>query len=337
MPVVRTLAILAFALCATGSAALAEGLPAKVDVRADKIAFFPYTNETLLAAEGHVVLRTGRRTIVGDTLRWDLQKNLLVVTGTVRVVGGPTDVDGIAYERDLATGNAFVMRVDPLPATYAVHGDDMRSAAEGPAPAGTFAAVNLDGQRPFMTGRHAVVTPNAAVRMAPVEFPTGAGPALKLPTYLYTLVQNQYIGYSAAPYASFDQPYSLFGSPASLTAAHLRYDGQNGVTEAIDERLVDENKAYAVASVLPFRDKQFDLLSYQVIRPGLQQTLSATQMFSDVYPHDILSYKLQESGKLTTETLNFNQEGASNSAEFEASNSLSCTVSVRSLPLSCSL
>jgi hypothetical protein len=316
MPVLRTLALLAFALCATNGVALAEGLPSKVDVRADRIAFYPYTNQTLLAADGHVVLHSSHRTIEGDAIRWDLQKNLLVVTGDVRIIGGPTEVTGVAYQRDLTTGNAYVMRVDPVPATYAVHGDDLRSATEGPAPSGTFASVNLDGQRPFMSGRHAIVTPNAAVRMAPVEFPTGAGPALKLPSYLYTLVQNQYIGYSAAPSASFDQPYSLFGSPASLTAAHLRYDGQNGVTEAIDERLVNQNSAYVVASVLPFRDKQFDFLSYQVIRPGLQQTLSGTHTLGANEQNDF-SYKLQESGKLLTETVQLTEFDASNSAEFD--------------------
>jgi hypothetical protein len=317
MCVGRVLSATLVALYATASVAGAESLPSKVDVRADNVAFFPYSNQTLIAADGHVVIRTGTRTISGDAARWDLLKNKLTVTGNVRVIGGPSEIDAVAYERDLTNGDAYVMKIDTVPATYAVHGDNMSSATEQAAPLGSFDAVDLDGQRPYMRSQHAVITPNGAVRMTPVDFPTGAGPALHLPTYLYTLVQNPYIAQSAAPSASFDQPYSLFGSPASLTAAHLRYDGTNGITEAIDNRLVDQNKAYLVTSVLPFRDKQFDLLSYQVIRPGLQQTLSATQMFSDIYPRDVLAYKLQESGKLTTETLQFNQEGASNSAEFD--------------------
>jgi len=313
----KVLAAAAVAVCATATLASAEGLPSKVDVRADTVAFFPYSNATLLAADGHVVIRTGTRTIVGDAMRWDLLKNRLVVTGNVRVVGGPSEVDGVAYQRDLTNGDAYVVRVEKIPATYALHGDDMTSATEGPAPSGAFDAVDLDGQRPYMRSDHAVVTPNGTVRMTPVDFPTGAGPALHLPTYLYTLVQNPYISYSAAPTASFDQPYSLFGSPASLTAAHLRYDGTNGITEAIDNRMVDGNRAYLVTSLLPFRDKQFDLLSYDVIRPGLQQTLTASHLFSNAYPQDLLSYKLQESGKLLTQTLLFNQIGASNSAEFD--------------------
>ena len=318
MPVARKLALVALAYLACVAGARADSLPARVDVRADSVAFYPYANSPLLAANGHVVVHYAKRTIAGDTLRWDLQKNLVTVTGDVQVSGGGADVNAVAYHRDLASGETYVMRVDPIPATYAVRNDEMASAVERSAPAGTFDAIDLDGQRPYMRGRHAIVTPNAGVRMTPVEFPTGAGPALKLPTYLYTLVQNQYINTSAAPGASFYQPFPLFGSPASLASAHLRYDSYNGVTEALDERLVDRDRAYLVASVLPFRDKQFDLLSYQVIRPGLQQTFGATHTFG-AYSTNIVSYKLSQSEKLLQEAVQFNAFDASNSAEFDLS------------------
>ena len=317
MSVLRKLAFAAVAWSFCTGVAFAEAMPSKVDVRADSVGFFPYANATLLAADGHVVVRTGTRTILGDAMRWDLQKNRLVVTGNVRIVGGPSEVDGVAYARNLATGEAYVVRIDPIPATFAVRYDDMSSAREGPAPPGYFDSVDLDGQRPYMRSHHAIVTPGGSVRMLPAEFPTAAGPSLTLPTYLYTLVQNQYIALSAAPAASFDQPYSLFGTPASLTAAHLRYDSTNGVTEALDNRLVDGNKAYLVTSVLPFRDSQFDLHAFEVIRPGLQQTLTATHLFGDPFVRDLLSYQLQESGKLLTQTIQFNQVGPSNSAEFD--------------------
>jgi hypothetical protein len=314
--VVRTIAALAVAFLATAGSASAEGLPSKVDVRGDRVSFFPYTNETLLAGEGNVVVRTGTRTITCDALRWDLQKNRLTATGHVHVSGGAAPFDGAAYVRDLKNGDGYLMSVDPVPATFALHNDDMATATEGPPPAKTFDAVDLDGQRPFMRSRHAIVTPGAAIRMSPAQFPTGAGPALTIPTYLYTLVQNQSIALSAAPSTSFDQPYSLFGSPNSLTAAHIRYDSYNGVTEAIDEHLVDGNRAYFVTSVLPFRDKQFDLLAYQVLVPGLQQTLTGSHTFG-ADPQNVLTYRLQESGKLLTQTLTYNQFDASNSAEFD--------------------
>jgi hypothetical protein len=316
MMVVRTLALAAVALVATYGVAASEGLPSKVDVRGDRISFFPYTNETLLSGEGNVVVRTGSRTISCDALRWDLLKNRITATGHVHVTGGPTPLSGAVYVRDLTNGNGYLMTVDPVPATYALHDDDLTTAREGPAPAKLFDSVDLDGQRPYMRSHHAIVTPGAGVRMNPAEFPTGAGPTVSLPTYLYTLVQNQFIAYSAAPATSFDQPFSLFGSPNSLTAAHLRYDSYNGFTEAFDEHLVDGNRAYLVTSVLPFRDKQFDLLAYQVIRPGLQQTVTASHTFG-AYPQNILTYRLQESGKLFTQTLLLNEFTASNSAELD--------------------
>jgi hypothetical protein len=312
MMVFRTLVIVAVALVTSAGIASAERLPSKVDVRGDRLSFFPYTNQTLLSGEGNVVVRTGTRTISCDQLRWDLQKNRLTATGHVHVTGGGTPLDGAVYVRDLTNGDGFLMTVDPIPTTFALHDDDLRTASESPAPAGLFDAVDLDGQRPYMRSRHAIVTPGAAVRMLPAEFPTGAGPSVTIPTYLYTLVQNQFISYSAAPGASFDQPYSLFGSPNSLTAANLRYDSYNGVTE----HLVDRDRAYLVTSVLPFRDRQFDLLAYQVIRPGLQQSVTASHTFG-ANPQNIVTYKLQESGKLLTQTLLLDNFTASNSAEFD--------------------
>jgi hypothetical protein len=322
MQSLRALAVCAFAFIATLAAARAEtpvpqgALPSKVDLRADDIAFYPYANASLLAARGHVVLRAGARRIAGDALRWDLIRNKLLVTGDVRVSDATHGFACAAYSLDMPAGSATFLRADPVPATFALRGDDDAKALETPAADGTFDVDDLDGQRPYMRSHHAIVTPNAGVRMLPAEFPSAAGPSLTLPTYLYTLVQNPLITNSAAPASSFDQPYSLFGSPASLTAAHLRYDGQNGVTGALDERLVDRDRAYVVSSLLPFRDRQFDLLAYQALRPGLQQQFSATHYFG-LFPGNVLDYSLTDSGRLTRQALVLGQIGSSNTAELD--------------------
>jgi len=314
---VRSAAVVAAVLAGTG-AARAGGLPSKIDVRADGIDFFPYANAALLAATGHVVLREGSRMLEADAVRVDLYRNRLLASGHVRVLGGPRPLDATAYALDLATGRATLLRASPVPATFAVRDDDPASAVEEPAPADTFEAADLDGQRPYMRSRHALVTPNAGVRMSPAEFPTGAGPSLTLPTFLYTLVQNQHINYSAAPAASFDQPYSLFGSPASLTAAHLRYDGTNGVTLGLDTHLVEGNRAYFVASLLPFWDRQIDWLSFQQLRPGVQQQLSGFATFG-AFANQSIQYQLQHSGTFLKETFSAGQFDSSNSGQLVAS------------------
>jgi hypothetical protein len=296
----------------------AYGAPLKLDIRADDVSFYPYANETLIGARGHVIVKIGTRTIAGGALRLDLIKNRLTMTDDVRVTRGRGELRGNAYSLDLRTGNVTLMRLDPVPATFAVRGDDFVSAVETPAAAGLFEAVDLDGQRPYMRSHHAIVSPNGAVRMSPAEFPTAAGPVVTLPTYVYTLIQNQYISQSAAPAASFDQPFALAGTPNSLTAANLRYDAQNGVTLGLDEHLVDGQKAYVATSILPFRNRQFDITAFDVIRKGLQQTFTATKTFGPYSTTDT-AYRLQESGALLIETLTASQFNASNTAEFDVS------------------
>ena len=289
-----------------------------MDVRADAVAFYPYANVALVAADGDVVVRFAGRTISARSVRIDLAKNRLLATDGVRVTRGRGVVTGNAYAYDLLTGSAVVMRLDPVPATYRVRGDDAASEVEAPVAAGTFDAADLDGQRPYMRSHHAVVTPNGAVRMAPAEFPTAAGPSVTLPTYLYTLVQNQYIAQSAAPPASFDQPYLLAGTPNSVTAANLRYDAQNGVTLGVDEHLVDGQRAYVATSFLPLRDRQFDVTAFDVLRPGLQQTFTATQTMGRGAT-TATAYKLQESGALTIETLQATHFDGSSSVGLDTS------------------
>jgi hypothetical protein len=317
MRLVPIVAVTLFAVAGTAAADAREsGL--RVDIRADAVGFYPYANQTLLTGNGHVVVRIGARTIEANALRYDVVGKRLTASGDVRVSGRGDALRGAAYRLDLASDRAYLMREDPLPATFVLEGDDMAAASEGPAPPGTFDDVDLDDWRPYIRSRHAIVIPSAGVRMTPADFPTSAGPALRLPTYLYTLVTNQNIAQTAGPGASFDQPYNLFGSTNSLTAAHLRYETQNGVTFAVDTRLVDRARAYAVTSFVPLRNRRFDLLAFQQVRPGIQQTVNATHTFAND-PVTLLQYRLQATGPLSIVSLNASQFDSSNGIEFGAS------------------
>ena len=238
----------------------------------------------------------------------------------MRVGGLPLPTDAAAYVCDLATGNAELLLLDPEPATFAIRDDDAATAVEGPAPAGTFEVPDLDGARPYIRSRHAIVTPGGAVRMSPAEFPSGAGPSLTLPTYVYTLVQSQYIRSSASPASQFDQPYPLLGTPGSLLSADLRYDSQNGLAPALDERLVDRDRAYLAASLLPLRNKQFDFFAFQQIRRGLQQQVSNTHTYGYVTT-DNAAYQLQKNNPEFSETLRLSRSDFAAPSGFSAGTS----------------
>ena len=293
--------------------AFARASDARVDIRAESVAFFPFANATLVAARGHVRVRVGRRTIDANVIRYDVTANRITASGDVRVDGRGDVLEGAVYRLDLGTERAYLVRANPLPTTYSLEADDLAKATEGPAPAGTFDQIDLDGQRPYIRSRHAIVVANSGVRMTPAEFPTGAGPAFVLPTFLYTLVSNHNIAQSAEPYASFDQPYNLFGSTNSLTAGHLRYESQNGVTLAVDTRLVDGDRAYAVVSFLPLRGRRADLIAFQQLRPGLQQTFGAAHAFSTTFPSTSANYRLAGTNRFATATFAASAFNTSNS------------------------
>jgi len=303
-------------LLTTAVSARASELPSHVDIRADHISFFPYQNETLLAAEGHVVVHEGTRTIAGDALRYDVMKNKLLVTGNVRVVNRARDLRAAAYALDMPSGDAEVLRIADVPATYALHDDDLAGGTEGPPPKDAFTQLDIDGVRPYIRSRHAIVTPGAGVRMSPADFPTPVGPAVRLPTFLYTIVQNRNIAQTSLPGSTFDQPFNLTGSPGSLLAAHVRYDSYYGPTIGFDERLVDGDRSYAVVSVIPFRDRTINAIAFEAIRPGMQQTFSINHTFGP-YPYTSATYKLQDTGRLTTQTFQTDLNGTSNDIGFD--------------------
>ena len=306
----------AFAVVFLAATAVARAAgPTRVDVRADDVAFYPYSDATTVAAHGHVVANTGARVIRANALQYDIGKARIVASGDVTVTRGTQITRGEVYRIDLETGAATIVRISPTPASYTIPDDPSAPEVERPIAETAFTLLDLDGQRPYIRSRHALVAPGAGIRMTPAEFPTGAGPSLALPTYLYTLVQNQNLAQYAGPGASFDQPYNLFGSPNSLTAAHLRYESQNGVTLAVDNRLVDRDRAYAVTSLLPFRNRRADLLAFQQLRPGLQQTFTASHTFGASHV-DAATYRLQGTSRMSIATLTASSYATTNSLEF---------------------
>jgi hypothetical protein len=303
------------ALCCLPLAAQAAPLPARIDLRAGTIGLFLLGDgSTLLDAKGRVVLHDGVRTIDADAMRFDLKANTLVATGEVLVSHGAQHISAAAYALDLKSGNAHVLRLDGgLPAMLAVHDDDVADATEAPAPPSTFALVDLGGLKPFLRTRHAIVTPSVNVRLTPAEVPTGPGPYIPTPSYLYTFAPTNF-SQSALPYATFDQPYPLFGTANSLTAGHFRYDSTNGPTIGLDEHLVDGNRAYAVASILPLRGEELNLNAFEQLQAGLTQSLNGYHVYG-ANTTNYIQYQSQWTSPSSRTTLSAYQLGTSNSAQ----------------------
>jgi hypothetical protein len=309
-PALASIALAVALVCGLPHAARAA-LPARVDLRGDRIGLFIFGDgTTVLDGAGHLVVRAGARTISADALRYDLRANTLIASGDVRVTSGGRTISGAAYALDLRSDTARLLTLDGLPTTLTIRHD--QPALEEPAPPGTFALADLGGNKPYLRSRHAIVTPNTNVRLTPAEVPTGPGPYVPTPSYLYTFAQTNF-SQSALPYATFDQPYPLFGTANSLTSGHLRYDTQGGAGIGFDEHLVDGNRAYAVASIVPFGGRELNLNAFEQLRPGLTQSLNAFHYFG-AYTANFAQYQMQWTTPLTRTTFSGYQSGSSNSA-----------------------
>jgi hypothetical protein len=289
------LVLLAVMTCATAARA---DVPAHVDIRAAAIAF--YADRLLIAARGEVHLRAGSQTIEGNSLRYDLMHNRVLVTGDVRVSTPHGTFNAAVYALDLTTHKATALQLDPLPTTFLLDGDDFSQAVPGPPAQNVFAAEDLGYERPYILSTHASIVPNAHVRFTPARFPTGSGMNVPSPSYLYSFAPNPnfFVPPASLPAFSFDQPYELLGSAHSLLAGHLRYGTSSGASLGIDEHLVDGLQRYLVASYL-LRGERFDLGGFEQITPHVTQTLSGS------LGNGINSgrYMLQDTSSLLTTTL----------------------------------
>ncbi|MBC5810493.1 MAG: hypothetical protein GIW95_06535 [Candidatus Eremiobacteraeota bacterium] len=281
-----------------------------MDVRGDSIGLYTFSSAPLLAIEGHAVVTIGARTIVADFARYDLRANRLVASGHVGVRNGTRAFQADAYALDLESGQAIVLRLAPEPTSLAVVDDNIAAAQEQPPDLSTFRMVEVGGVKPFLRTRHASVSPNATVRLTPAYVPTGPGPELPLPSYLYTIAQTNF-SQSALPAAIFDQPYPLSGTANSLLAGHLRYDSQNGATVAVDEHLVSSNTAYAVVSIIPLRGKRVDLNAFTQLTRGVTESLTATRLYGP-FQTNFASSNLQWTSPSSRTTLVATQFGSSN-------------------------
>ncbi len=296
-----------------GAPGFAAAASPRVDLQAASIGLYPLADgSALLAADGHVIVRAGERTIAADAVRFDLRKNRLIASGNVRVMRGARAFGGAAYALDLSSGKAILLQLEPLPATLNLRDDDPATGSEAPAPPATFAALDLTGSRPYMRTRHAVVTQNANVRLTPAEISTGPGPYFVTPTYLFTFAPTNF-SQSSLPGATFDQPYPLFGTANSLAAGHLRYDSVNGPTLAFDEHLVQGNNAYVVASILPLRGKRIDFNAFSQIAPGVTQSIGGFHQYG-LYYNNFAQYNAQWTSPSSRLSFAAQQFDSSNSA-----------------------
>jgi hypothetical protein len=290
-------------------------LPPHVDLRAQTIGLYP-GQPPLLAASGAVLARIGAVTLHADALRYDLTKNRIVASGNVTVSGPGGTVQATVYALDVASDDGTALQASgALPQTLLIPGGNVAAATVAPPAPGAFDAADLGGQRPYVAGRHAVVTPNAAVRFTPARVLTDLGRAVPAPTYLYDFAANPSFAQQALPASTFDQPYGLFGTPNSLAALHVRYVQDLGLGVGIDEHLVNGSRSYLVASAATGPGGAYNLIGFE------QMSKSMSQQFLASYQTGIAGaqYQLLHNEYASVTSLTLSQVQGSQAADLRLS------------------
>ena len=217
--------------------------------------------------------------VQADAAFFDLHNDREVWAGHVRATFGHATIEAAALsvEREGAEIFAFVTG-DGLPRVERYQGFDPATRTVVALPDDAFNFPSLRDYRPFIYGSHATIVPRVSIRFTPAFFPTGAGVVVPSPSFMFSFVSNPNFGATALNSGNFDQPYGLFGSENSMTAAHFEYNSAFGAGIALTQQFVDGDRAYLALAAGPLRHGagNASLLAYDRIDSQRSETLSAS-------------------------------------------------------------
>ena len=281
----------------TASRARAAALPAPVRVTARRVEY--YGDAAIIVARGGVrVTEPDGSVVEGDVFVMNLGLRRLLVAGHVRLHTSAAVLSGAAFADFLVFRRQYFVPLEPEADRWTFFDYDYAHPKMGrQMPGDAFYIPDVSGVKPYIVGKAVTINASTYLRMAPAQFVLldGALWTTPLPPYTYNFSANQNFGVNALPGASFDVPYNLAGSPASLDALHFRVDQNLAVKTyfAIEHHSLFD-RGYAVFSLSPATQaqKQWNLLGYDRTSPVSAVRLT-TQLFTYQYG---LSQPLASSG-----------------------------------------
>ena len=246
---------------------------------ADRIVF--YSNRYIVAADGHVSVVLGDGTRVrGNTFAMDLRLNRFVIAGDVKVVtagasGQAKEIDGAAFAEYFDFDRAYFVPILGEPDRWTFDAGDYAHPLLGrQMPGDTFFLPDLEGERAFLSAKHATIDPRQSVRFTPADLNFGLA-TVPFPTYFLNFSPNPNFAQNALAGAYVDGPLDFLGGSHALSTLHLRYDPANKIYPSFEQHLVSAN-SYIVASVNPLTRplKQYNILAFDRLSPGMQLSLA---------------------------------------------------------------
>jgi len=246
-----------------------------------------WANRQLLTADERVDLElpTGVH-VRGQTFAMDLKLNRLVVAGEVSIQGPGVDLQGAAFARFFDPQRTYVVPFLSEPDRWTFLGDDFSTPLKGRTmPGDTFALPNVQGEKPFIIARKALIVPAQSIHFFRGDIVV-AGAAIPAPFYFLNISSNPNWGEQALAGATFDGPYPFTGGAHSESSLHLRYDPIDHVYLALTQQLFVTNRSYLALSASPVTQpqRQYNAIGDDRITPKLEDRLFVQE---SVYQHGL--------------------------------------------------
>ncbi|MDQ6767514.1 MAG: hypothetical protein M3Z41_06855 [Candidatus Eremiobacteraeota bacterium] len=285
--IVATVSLLIGMAVCTPSAARGDQQPQKANVKltiaAHRIKY--YSDAAIIQARGNVQvwLSDGVR-IDGDVCSINLGLRRFVVAGHVRLQTPAATYTGAAFADFLPFHRAYFIPLEELPDRWTFLNDDWTQPEKGrEMPGDAFFLADMSDSKPFITSKRVVIDPDNYVEFSPASFVllNGGVAAPPLPVYLRNFSDNPNFFVNSLSGASFDIPYGVAGSQASLDTVHFRYDPVRKSYFSFEHHSVAGEQGYAVFSLNPATQaaKQWNLLSYAPTSSSSAVVLNA-QLFT---------------------------------------------------------
>lgn len=239
-------------------------------LNADRIAF--YYDRFLVEADGNVRIELDNGiTVKGQSFSMDLKSNRFLIAGSVNVTSPSGSQSGAALADFLDFKRVYFVPITSEPDRWTFLNDDFAHPAKGrEMPGDTFFFPNLSGDKPFISARTAVISPQNFVRFGSSQVDIGLG-KLPVPSFYVNFASNPDLKQNSLTGANYDATYNFTGNANAISAVHLRYDPVNKLFLAIEQHVASRN-GYAVFSVNPLtkKSKFFNLVTAYRFSSNLQ-------------------------------------------------------------------
>ncbi len=248
------------------AAEAAQPASLRLDVTATRVAY--YTDLQMVGAKGNVLVKLSNGVqLRGDSAIVNLSLRRFVIAGHVTLTTASGQYHGAAFAEFLAFRRSYFIPLDGVPDRWTFLNDDYATPEKGrEMPGDAFSLADLNGSAPFVVGNRVEIDPENYVQFFPSRFIffNGTLQMPPLPTYVRNFSANQNFAVNSLSGATFDLPYGIAASPASLETLHFRYDQQKKTYGAFEHHSVYGQTGYTVFSLNPATQpaKQWNLLTY---------------------------------------------------------------------------